>query len=205
MCNDNCRNRYERQDDNRRKQFRYDGLGIGDRQGPPEENALVLALGIQAIERVKRRQDRKREQEHPRRTEEKDRQRSSPLCISGYVRCAEQRHVDLFIERRHRDHPGQRNQRHDHGYRDRRHVDRAVLPDLAPYQSQLVSNHAAAPLTLATNRSATDGVCSSPSVSRRSRSGFSNSMTFLPKTSRSAIGPMFRACSAFSPDVRSST
>ena len=36
-----------------RQQFGYNRLGISNRQGTPEKDALVLAFGIQRIETVK--------------------------------------------------------------------------------------------------------------------------------------------------------
>ena len=46
----------------------------------------------------------------------------------------------------------------DDGNGSRRDPYRAMLPEFTTHECELVTDHAALPLTLATNRSATDGV-----------------------------------------------
>ena len=79
-------------------------------------------------------------------------------------------------------------------------LDQQAIQQLAARDRE-VRNHERAPLTLATNRSATDGVVTSPSSSSLSRATASNVKIDFPNISRWAIGPQAFALTALSPEV----
>ena len=112
-------------------------------------------------------------------------ERRPTFALSSNILGSKNAYIDDFLVTGGKHESGQYCQNHHQGDDRGRDIERFVLPKLATHQCQLIRNHAAAPLTLATNRSATDGVCGSPRPSSCSLLTPSKVMTFLPKTSRS--------------------
>ncbi len=140
------------------QRFRDHCFGIGDRQRSPEQDALVLALGVQRVETVEDRQDRARKQERCGVAHQQREHCRATFGLTRKVLRANDTDVDDLLVtgcKYERGHDRQDHDQPDHGGRD---IERPMFPDLALNQCQLMHDHAAAPLTLATNKSTTDGV-----------------------------------------------
>src|SRR5437870_7941293 len=176
-------------------------VSIGHRQRFPEQDAAILALRVQAVEKIEAQHHGHHEEVRSRESPLRERkQRAAALRVEPLSPVDVQIEVDASPQRASQQQPG------DH---QRRHPQDPVLPELAAYEGkqsvarQAVGGsgdrracrvcaggaggrtvHAATSCILATNKSAMDGVRISPSGPSSLAERPSNNMATRPNTSR---------------------
>jgi len=190
----------DRHDDEPDQELRAHGEAIGHGQRFPEEDAAVLALGVQAVEQVITADEDGHEVKRYREHELDDREDRHPLRLARKVRSL--LHIDV-------DAADGGNQREQRRHRERREPQRAVLPELAPHEREQDCGgpfgcrggvaaravgcavgergvHGRPVLCIfATNRSAIEGVRSSPRAPSSAAERPSKNIATRPNTSRS--------------------